>query len=453
MAAAGQVLIVDDDPQNISRIRQALSPLGCETLSAGDGEEALAAIRRRSATHGFPGIVVTDLRMPRLDGLELLNRARSMDAELPVLLITAYGEVAVAVQAMKGGAFDFIERPFDAEILRSRITRALEQRHLVLENRRLRTELANCSGISARIIGNSPAIQALKDEVANIANTQANVLIHGETGTGKEVVARCLHEFSDRRRCRFVAINCGALTENLIESELFGHEPGAFTGATKLRLGLVEYAKGGTLFLDEIESMPVSQQAKLLRMLEERVITRLGSNEEIRVDIRLIAATKIDLLEAAAQKQFREDLVYRLNVATIHLVPLNDRREDIPLLFRHFVEELAARHRREVPALSQADIEWLMAHDWRGNVRELRNVAERLVLNIAPRTGGLAATLDGQARQHTLPEQLDAVERTLIKTALAECDSNMQRAADILGIPRRTLAEKMHRHGIAKREG
>ena len=353
---------------------------------------------------------------------------------------------------VKDGAYDFIERPFDAELLRSRITRALDQRHLVLENRRLRTELANCSGIAARIIGNSPAIQNLRDEIANIANTEANVLIHGETGTGKEIVARCLHEFSNRRRNRFVAINCGALTETLIQSELFGHEPGAFTDAAKRRIGLVEYAKGGTLFLDEIESMPLNQQVKLLRMLEERVITRLGSNEEIKVDIRLVAATKVDLLEAASLKVFREDLVYRLNVAEIHVPPLNERREDIPVLFRHFAEELAARHRREVPVLSRDDAQALMAHDWRGNVRELRNVAERVVLNIRPRSGELAATIEGGGRPHTLPEQMDTVERTLIRTALADNAGSIQRAADALGIPRRTLAEKMRKHGIDKED-
>jgi two-component system C4-dicarboxylate transport response regulator DctD len=451
MTSKGQVLIVDDEPQNISRIQQALSSIGCETMSASDGELALAMMQRRSGTHGFPGIVITDLKMPVMDGLELLNRTREMDVDLPVILITAYGEVAVAVQAMKGGAYDFIERPFDADVLRSRITRALDQRSLVLENRRLKTELANCSGIAARIIGNSPAIQELRDEITNIASTSANVLINGETGTGKEVVARCLHEFSDRRRCRFVAINCGALTENLIQSELFGHEPGAFTDATKRRIGLVEYAKGGTLFLDEVESMPLSQQVKLVRMLEERVITRLGSNDEIKVDIRVIAATKLDLLDAARRQVFREDLVYRLNVAELHVPPLNSRREDIPLLFQHFAEELAARHRREVPALAPDDIQSLMAHDWRGNVRELRNVAERAVLNIRLRSGGLMAVMNGIGKGQTLPEQMDAVERTLIRTALSDNRGNVQATADSLGVPRRTLAEKMRKHGIDKK--
>jgi two-component system C4-dicarboxylate transport response regulator DctD len=453
MSDSGHILIVDDDPKNIARIEQALAAIDCETVSAGDGEQALAAMARLSGPQGYPGIVITDMKMPVMDGLDFLERARAIDSDLPVILISAYGDVSSAVQAMKNGAYDFIERPFETELLRTRVMRALEKRSLVLENRRLKTELANRPGMAARIIGNSPPIQALRDEIANIASTDAGVLIHGETGTGKEVAARCLHEFSDRRQARFVAINCGALSENLIESELFGHEPGAFTDAKRRRIGLVEYAKGGTLFLDEIESMELSLQVKLLRMLQERVISRLGSNEEIKVDIRVIAATKIDLLEAAKRNEFREDVFYRLNVAELHIPPLNERREDIPLLFEHFSQELAARHQRDVPVLSRDDIQLLMAHDWRGNVRELRNIAERFVLQLGSRSGGLGPAMEGDGgKMQTLPAQMDAVEATFIGTALADNAGNIQATADALGIPRRTLNEKMRKYGLDRND-
>jgi two-component system C4-dicarboxylate transport response regulator DctD len=453
MSYSGPILIVDDDPRNISRIEQALATIDCETDSAGDGEQALVAMSRLSGSHGFPGIVITDMKMPVMGGLEFLERAQAIDSDLPVILISAYGEVASAVQAMKNGAYDFIERPFETENLRTMIMRALEKRTLVMENRRLKAELANRPGMAARIIGNSSAIQTLRDEIANIASTDASVLIYGETGTGKEVAARCLHEFSGRKRSRFVAINCGALAENLIESELFGHEPGAFTDAKRQRIGLVEYAKGGTLFLDEIESMPLNLQVKLLRMLQERTISRLGSNEEVKVDIRVIAATKIDLMEAAERNEFREDVFYRLNVAELHIPPLNERREDIPLLFEHFAQELAARHQREVPVLSREDIQFLMAHDWRGNVRELRNIAERFVLHIGPRSGGLAPVMEGDGgKPQTLPTQMDTVEGTLVRTALADNSGNIQATADALGIPRRTLNEKMRKHGLDRND-
>ena len=335
----------------------------------------------------------------------------------------------------------------------SKVGRALDKRKLVLDNRRLKTELANRAGIASRLIGNSPAIQALRDEIVNVGSTDATVLIHGETGTGKEVVARALHECSRRGKARFVAINCGALSENLIDSELFGHEAGAFTDAKQRRIGLIEYAKGGTLFLDEIESMPIGLQVKLLRMLQERLVTRLGSNEEIKVDIRLIAATKVDLLDAAKRREFREDLYFRLGVAELRIPSLNNRREDIPLLFEHFTHEFSNLYQRPVAALSGEDIERLMAYNWRGNVRELRNIAERFVLGLGQKKEGVAHILDS-AGGHTkaLPEQMDAVESVFIQTALQESHGNIQAAADALGIPRRTLNEKMRKYGLERKD-
>ena len=317
----------------------------------------------------------------------------------------------------------------------------------------MRAELANRPGLASRIIGNSAGMQKLREDVANVAGTDVTVLIQGATGTGKEVVARALHEFGSRARARFVAINCGGLSENIIESELFGHEPGAFTDAKQRRIGLIEHAKAGTLFLDEVESMPMNFQVKLLRMLQERVITRVGSNDVIKVDIRVIAATKSNLREAANRNAFREDLYYRLNVAEIHIPALNERREDILLLFDHFVREFAGRYQREVQMPSGDDAQRLMAHNWRGNVRELRNIAERFVLALGARPGGLGPLLDSDGgRPKTLPDQIDAIEAVLIRAALVDAHGNIQATADALGLPRRTLNEKMRKYNLDRHE-
>ena len=453
MSQDTKILLVDDDAANLSRIMLALQELDVNIETAGNGLVALDVLARLAGPHGFPGIVITDLKMPVMDGVEFLTRSLKIDVDLPVILISAFGEIATAVEAMRTGAYDFIERPFDVVSLVSKAGRALDKRRLVLDNRRLKAELANRTGIASRLIGNSPAIQALRDEIVNVGSTDATVLIHGETGTGKEVVARALHECSGRSKARFVAINCGALSEHLIDSELFGHEAGAFTDAKQRRIGLIEYAKGGTLFLDEIESMPLSLQVKLLRMLQERLVTRLGSNEEIKVDIRLIAATKTDLLDAAKRREFREDLYFRLGVAELRIPPLNNRRGDIPLLFEHFAQEFANLYQRPITPLSGEDIERLMAYNWRGNVRELRNIAERFALGLGQKRDGVARVLDS-AGEHAkaLPEQMDAVESVFVQAALQESNGNIQAAADTLGIPRRTLNEKMRKYGLERKD-
>jgi two-component system, NtrC family, C4-dicarboxylate transport response regulator DctD len=440
-----QILLVDDDETNIARLEQALLPLEQAILTAGSGAAALDVMARQSNALGFPGIVVTDLKMPEMSGLDLLRLVVGRDSDVPVIIVSAYGEIATAVEAMRSGAYDFMERPVSVDDLRGKVKRALEKRALVLDNRALRGELANRSGLPMRLIGNSPAMEKLRGEVASIAMTDATVLIHGQTGTGKEVVARAIHDLSPRSKARFVAINCGALSENLIDSELFGHEAGAFTDAKQRRIGLIEYAKGGTLFLDEIESMPLALQVKLLRMLQERTIHRVGGNEEIKVDVRLVAATKTDLLEAAGRREFREDLYFRLGVAELFIPPLNERREDIPLLFTHFLQDFANSYGRDVPRLAREELERLMAHNWRGNVRELRNFAERHVL-------GLGGKLDGDGlKRRPLPEQMDIVEAAFIQAALAESRGSVQAAADALGVPRRTLSEKMQRLGLARK--
>jgi two-component system C4-dicarboxylate transport response regulator DctD len=357
----------------------------------------------------------------------------------------------MAVDAMHKGAYDFIEKPFSAERLVDTVRRALEKRRLVLENRTLKSELDAENSLGPRIIGKTPAIKALKTTISRLADTAADILLMGETGTGKELVARSLHEHSRRRDKNFVAVNCGAIPENLIESELFGHEKGAFTGAETLRIGKFEYANQGSVFLDEIESMPLSAQVRLLRVLQERSLERVGSNESIDLDIRIIAATKVDLKAAAERGEFREDLFYRLNVVTLELPPLRERREDIPLLFQHFLLVAASRYGKLAPAMPNDLSQKLMAFNWPGNVRELRNAAERFVL--LGNEYGLQFdenAVISPCMPMTLPEHVEAFERALIEQALCESGGVIKKTMELLGLPRKTLYDKMQKYGLDK---
>ena len=433
------VALIDDDPAVRASLTQTLELAGFAVSAFESAEQALAALAA-----GLFGVVVTDMRLPRMDGLALLQRLRQRDAGVPVILITAHGDVGLAVQAMRAGAYDFLEKPFAPERLVEVTTRAMEKFALSAEVQSLRQQLAAQRGIEATLLGRSPAMQALQRQVQQLAATSADVMIIGETGTGKELVARCLHEHSARRERHFVAINCGGLPESLLESELFGHEMGAFTTAARRRIGKIEHADGGTLLLDEIESMPLTFQVKLLRVLQERKVERLGSNEEIRVDVRVIAATKADLQAMSEQQNFRSDLYYRLNVAVLKLPPLRERREDIPLLFEHFMLQAAARHGREPSAASATLSQQLMSHDWPGNVRELRNAAERFVLGLS--ADSLIAP--AAAAPLTLPQQMDQVEKALIEQALKAHRGRMSAACEALGIARKTLYDKLARYGI-----
>jgi two-component system C4-dicarboxylate transport response regulator DctD len=334
------------------------------------------------------------------------------------------------------------------------VRRASDKRLLTLENRSLKMELEAQSVPGPRIIGRTPSMQRLRATIAQIADTGADVLVLGETGTGKELVARSLHEHSSRRDRNFVAVNCGAVPENLIESELFGHEPGAFTGAQERRIGKFEHANGGTLFLDEIESMPMPVQVRLLRVLQERVVERLGSNELIPLDICVVAATKVDLKDASERGEFREDLYYRLNVVTIDIPPLRERPEDIPLLFHHFLLVANVRYQKEAPPPSSEQIHALLAHRWPGNVRELRNVAERYVL-LGENCGFdleqvLRGNQDGQS-PITLPQQVECFEKSVIEQALSANKGNIKETMESLGVPRKTLYDKMQKFGLDKR--
>ncbi|MFZ2102133.1 MAG: sigma-54 dependent transcriptional regulator [Oricola sp.] len=442
--AGPDILLVDDDDDLRHALRQGLE---LDDLAVADFKtpaDALPSIGR-----DFAGAVVSDIRMPGdMDGMRFMARVLEIDPAIPVILITGHGDIQLAVDAMREGAYDFIPKPFRVQDLGTVTRRALEKRRLVLENRILRSELDAVSGIAERIVGRSPAIAAMRSEVELIAGTGADVVILGETGAGKEVVARALHDFSPRAPGGFVALNCAALPPDIFESELFGHEAGAFTGASKQRIGKLEHANGGTVFLDEIESMPLDLQAKLLRAIEERSIERLGSNKRIPLDVRFLAATKSDLAGEAKAGRFRADLYYRLNVVSLTIPPLRDRREDIPLLFEHLARQARARYRREIPEFTPALERQLVAHDWPGNVRELRNIADRWVLGLWNGFGSPAAP-EGGDFAGPLADRMAAFERAVIETEIARAGGRLKDVYVALGISRKGLYDKMRRHGIA----
>ncbi|WP_025805947.1 sigma-54-dependent transcriptional regulator [Pseudomonas chlororaphis] len=433
------VMLVDDEASIRTAVEQWLNLSGFEVQLFSRAEDCLARLPR-----DFPGVILSDVRMPGISGLELLKQVQQRDADLPVILLTGHGDVPMAVEAMRDGAYDFLEKPFSPETLLSSLRRALDKRGLVLENRRLHEQADTREKIDSTLLGVSRALQTLRRQVVDLAALPVNVLIRGETGSGKELVARCLHDFGPRADKPFVALNCAAIPEQLFEAELFGHESGAFTGAQGKRIGKLEYADGGTLFLDEIESMPLAQQVKLLRVLQEQKLERLGSNQSIAVDLRIIAATKPDLLDEARAGRFREDLAYRLNVAQLRLPPLRDRREDIPLLYEHFAHAAAERLGRGVAPLSGAQLSRLLNHDWPGNVRELANVAERQVLGLGEPE---PETIDpGQS----LAAQQEAFEAQCLRAALTRHKGDIKAVLVDLQLPRRTFNEKMQRHGLAR---
>ena len=445
---APTVFLVDDEEsvrQSISQTLQ-LADLRVEIFSS-----AKDLIPRLSAD--LNGVILSDIRMPEIDGLELLDKCLAIDSKLPVILISGHADVSTAVNAIQQGAYDLLEKPFSNVLLVDKIKRALNQRQLSLENRLLKDELASQNRIGPRIIGKTPAVKQLRYLIRQVANANTDVLIMGETGTGKELVARSLHEQSKRRDNHFVAINCGAIQEQLLNSELFGHEAGAFTDAKQKRIGKFEHANGGTLFLDEIESMAMTTQIPLLRVLQERSIERLGSNKSVPLDIRVLAASKVDLKTAAEKNEFREDLYYRLNVVMLELPPLRERRADIPMLFQHFVLVAAARTKAEMPALDSKAVQILLKHNWPGNIRELRNIAERYVLL------GESFKFDLDALMYSsqspvglsLPEQMNNFEKALIEQTLISHDGNLAETMKALCLPRKTLSDKLCKHQLDRK--
>ncbi|MBC3953355.1 MULTISPECIES: sigma-54-dependent transcriptional regulator [Pseudomonas] len=433
------VIVVDDEAPIREAVEQWLSLSSFNVQVYSRAEDCLANLPEH-----FPGVILSDVRMPGMNGMELLSRIQAIDADLPVILLTGHGDVPMAVDAMREGAYDFLEKPFSPEVLLRNLRRALEKRELILENRRLHEQADTRTQLEATLLGVSPGLQTLRRQVLDLSQLPVNVVIRGETGSGKEMVARCLHDFGPRAHKPFVALNCAAIPEQLFEAELFGHESGAFTGAQGKRIGKLEYADGGTLFLDEIESMPLAQQVKLLRVLQDKKLERLGSNKAIDVDLRIVAATKPDLLEEARAGRFREDLAYRLTVAELRLPPLRERREDIPLLFAHFASAAAQRLGRSAPELSGAQLGQLLSHDWPGNVRELANAAERQILGLtSPPT---VQTDPGQS----LAAQQEAFEAQCLRAALARHKGDIKAVLEELQLPRRTLNEKMQRHGLLR---
>jgi len=437
-----RILLVDDEEEMRHSTAQALGLFGLEVDTFSSAEDVLELIG-----YSFSGVVISDIRMPGMDGMTLLQRIREVDAEIPVILVTGHGDVQLAVKAMREGVYDFLEKPFTAQHLAAIARRALDRRSLVLENRRLRAVAGKRDDIEARLPGRTQAMVDLRYRLRAIGATDADTLIIGETGVGKEVVARALHDISARADRPLIAINCAALPENLIESELFGHEAGAFPGALRPRYGKFEHGRGGTILLDEIGSLPYDLQAKFLRVLQERVITRLGSNEIVPLDVRFVATSKVDLEAEVAAGRFRADLLYRLNVATLHVPSLAQRKADIPLLFLQLVREAAARYVRNDIDVPPGLIAEIAERSWPGNVRELRNAADRLVLGLDTKPD------EGQApaEQRRLADKVAAYERGIIASALAAHGGSLRPVYELLGISRKTLYEKMQKYGLDKK--
>lgn len=439
------VLFVDDEADLRQAAEQTLMLADLPVTTLAEPEDALSRIGR-----SFAGILVSDIRMPGMDGLELMRRALEIDAELPVILVTGHGDVDLAVSAMRDGAYDFLEKPYAPSRLVDAVGRALDKRRLTLENRSLRSEVGGRDAIEARLTGRSAAMVALRHQLRAVAATEADVLIHGATGTGKEVAARALHRASARGKGPFVHINCAALPAELIESELFGHEAGAFPGATRARFGKFEHARGGIVFLDDVDSLPLPLQAKLLQAVQNREITRLGSNDPVRLDIRILAASKTDLSQAAAEGVFRADLLYRLNVVTLRMPELSERREDIPILFVQLVHEAAARYKRPAAEVPGAVLNAVSARDWPGNVRELRNAADRFALGLDLALDGAADGASAPAEGRSLAEAVASHERDLIVACLAANDGSLKATYEALQLSRKALYEKMQKYGLSR---
>jgi two-component system C4-dicarboxylate transport response regulator DctD len=445
-----QVILVDDEQSVRDSARQWLE---LSDLTVRDFDNARAALE--SVTRDFAGIILSDVKMPDIDGLAFQKMIARIDPHIPVVLFTGHGDIAMAVEAIRAGAYDFLEKPFDPERIVETIKRALEKRQLVLENRQLKKALQDSEGIDSRLVGGSAPMRALKREIANIAPTIANVLILGETGTGKEVIARSIHTLSDRGKGPYLALNCAAIPVNMAESELFGHKSGAFTGAQGKRVGKLEAANNGTLFLDELGSMPMDVQGKLLRALECMEITPLGGNTPRPVQFRLLSAMNEDPRKAIEEGRLREDLYFRLNTVELLVPPLRERKEDIPILFSFFLERAADVYGRTVEPPPAESLAIMMSHDWPGNVRELKSLSERYVLSSLPHEERIPKLLSGKVVDRresavALRDQVNLFERHLIKESLARHDGNVKDVIADLRVPRRTLNEKMAKYGLKR---
>jgi DNA-binding NtrC family response regulator len=435
-----KIVVIEDEAGFRESLELVLQLADFDVSSFASAEDAMVYLQNVA-----PDAVLTDLQLPGIDGVEVIRRCREMAPELPVVLMTAHGNVPTAVQAMHSGAYDFIEKPFSNERLITTLRRASEKHRLIVENRSLRSTLVETSGMSGILCGESPVMQRLRATILRIAPAPADVLISGETGTGKELVAHLIHTFS-KRSGNFVAVNCGAIPEALFESELFGYEAGAFTGAQKHRIGKIEHAENGTLFLDEIDSMPFPMQAKLLRVLQEREIERIGSNKVIPVNLRVVAATNNDIKALVEQGKFRADLFYRLNVIALQLPRLRERLEDIPLLFQNFLEMAVIRFESPPVEPSREIRERLLVYHWPGNVRELKNAAERTVLGL-PLIEGEQDAETGSGTG-SLKESISAIERLLLESALRRSHGDLQSVCVELDVTLSSLYRKLSAHGL-----
>jgi two-component system NtrC family response regulator len=461
--AEDTVLVVDDEPGHRQMLTAVLGDLGWDVLEAPDGEQALEILETTR-----PAAVILDMRMPGMDGLEVLARIRDQGLLSPVVLLTAHGSVGSAVEAMKQGAFDYLTKPADNDELEAVLTKAKEYFDLMRENLDLRRKVAR-SDAGPDIVGQTPGMLKVKEAIRQVGPSEATVLILGESGTGKELVAEALHAASPRGQGPLVRVNCAALPENLLESELFGYARGAFTGATRDKPGRFQLANGGTLFLDEIGELTPTLQAKLLRVLQERIVEPLGGVKPVPVDVRILAATHRDLKDLVARGEFREDLFYRLAVLDVRIPPLRDRKGDIPLLAGKLLARLAEKNRTSVRDVSPTFLEALREHDWPGNVRELENVLERAL--ILARSDTLTPDLlpESVRRPETGPEppeeideldhapadadadDLDAAEKQALVKALKRHQGHRERTAQALGVSRRTLQYKLKKHGLTRR--
>lgn len=448
MKRKNTILVVDDDPAHRTMLRTLLTGWGYGIVEADDGSIAIEKVHE-----GAFDLILMDIRMLKVSGLQALSEIKAFNPAIPVIIMTAYSSVQTAVEALKNGAYDYLTKPLDFDELRFTMARAMDHRQLKEENRLLRETLGSHFDMQ-NIIGRSPVMVKLMETVAQVAPTEATVLITGESGTGKEMIAGTIHFNSGRKDGPFVKLNCAAITETLLESELFGHEKGAFTGAYRKKEGRFRQAHRGSLFLDEISEMSLAMQVKLLRVLQEKEVTRVGGEEVIEVDVRIIAATNRNLLQEIETRRFREDLYYRLNVVTLNVPPLRDRREDIPLLARHFLKMFAKKNRKQINGFTPQAMDRLLKYDWPGNVRELMNAVERgvvlsrsdyldedelaLILKDAPFPGEISSDYAA-----TTDMTLDEVEKESILQMLELTGGNKSEAARRLGVTRKILHKKL----------
>jgi len=449
-----KILVVDDDKAHVTTLKVLLETWGYKVSSASDGDEAVSIVKNK-----FFDLILMDIKMIKMNGIEALKKIKDYNPAIPIIMMTAYSSVESAVEAMKSGAYDYLIKPLDFDALKITIERALEHVNLKEENKKLKEVLGENFNFN-NIIGKSEGIKRLLEKLAMVAPSDANVLITGESGTGKELIARAIHLNSNRKDGPFVAVNCAALTETLLESELFGHEKGAFTGADRKRKGRFVRANRGTLFLDEVGEMPITIQPKLLRAIQEGEINPLGSDKIVKVDVRIIAATNRNLEEEINRGNFREDLYYRLNVVNLHIPPLRDRTEDIPILAEHFLHIYVPKNKKDIKGISAQAMDLLLKYRWPGNVRELENAIEHAVVlcsgnyiterELPLRIKKQKEQIDNKIEHQSsfMDNSLEELEKKAIIAALEKTKGNKSKAARLLKITRRTLYLKMQKYGL-----